>query len=356
MSGRLRLNRQDEIGQLAHALDAMADDLQIRAELAESIAGGDLTREVVLASDKDVLGQALRGMVDRLNMLLQEIKGSSDQIASSSSQMAASSQDLSQGATESASSLEEVMASLNELSAQTTQNAENAATANGLTGDARNVADEGNRQMQKLVTAMEEINVAGGNISRIIKVIDEIAFQTNLLALNAAVEAARAGQHGKGFAVVAEEVRNLAGRSAQAARETSELIEEAVNKARNGSEISDLTAASLREIVESVSKVGDLMDEISVASTEQAQGLAQVNTGLGQIDQVTQRNTATAEESAAASEELSQQARHLQNMLPGFMVRERAGELGVVSLALPEPGGDGHFALPRGEWGTGRAA
>jgi methyl-accepting chemotaxis protein len=356
LSGRLRLDRKDEIGQLARALDTMADDLQARAEMAESIAGGNLDQEVVLASDRDVLGRALREMVDRLNGLMLEIKGASDQIASGSSQMAASSQALSQGATESASSLEEVMASLNQMSAQISQNAENAGSASSLTGEARELADQGNEQMGRLVTAMEEINGAGNKISRIIKVIDEIAFQTNLLALNAAVEAARAGQHGKGFAVVAEEVRNLAGRSAQAAKETSELIEEAVAKARNGSEISDQTVTSLKAIVGGVSKVADLVDEIAVASSEQAQGIGQVNTGLGQIDQVTQQNTATAEESAAAAEELSQQARHLQNMLGGFVVREQGRELGAVSYALPEPEEAGCPALPQGKPGTGWSA
>jgi len=176
--------------------------------------------------------------------------------------------------------------------------------------------------MSSMSSAMEEINQSGQNISKIIKVIDEIAFQTNLLALNAAVEAARAGQHGKGFAVVAEEVRNLAARSAKAAAETAQLIEGSVEKTQNGNEIAGRTSSALEEIVEGITKVSDLVGEIAAASNEQAQGINQVNQGLGQIDTAIQQNTATAEESAAAAEEMSSQAGQLQHMLSRFKLAE----------------------------------
>jgi methyl-accepting chemotaxis protein len=175
--------------------------------------------------------------------------------------------------------------------------------------------------MQEMGASMDEINQAGQNISKIIKVIDEIAFQTNLLALNAAVEAARAGKHGKGFAVVAEEVRNLAARSAKAAKETSELIEGSVQKTIKGNEMAQQTTSALAEIVKGVVQFADLVEDIANKSNEQAQGINQINDGLGQISEVTQQNSANAEESAAASEELFAQAEQLRSMLSTFKLK-----------------------------------
>ena len=330
-SQRMNLESEDEVGLLGKALDEMADSLQKAAGVAEQIAGGNLAVEVTLASERDQLGRALQTMAQSLNQILGRVQGAAEQIAGGSSQVSDSSQSLSQGATQSASSLEEITSSMAEMATQTKLNAENADQASSLAGEARKAAQNGNAQMKQMVKAMGEINAAGQSISKIIKVIDEIAFQTNLLALNAAVEAARAGQHGKGFAVVAEEVRNLAARSAKAASETAELIEGSVKKAENGAGIADKTAAALEEIVSGITRATDLVAEIAAASNEQAQGIGQVNQGLGQIDQVTQQNTANAEESAAASQELSNQADELRRLLARFRLRQSAGQIVAAS-------------------------
>ncbi|WP_224747000.1 methyl-accepting chemotaxis protein [Pelovirga terrestris] len=350
-SMRLNMDRQDEIGILANALDGMAENLSRNADVAEQIADGNLNVEVQLASEKDQLGLALQGMVLNLNDILGQIQVAGEQIASGSGQVADSSQALSQGATESASSLEEISASLNQLSSQTGTNAENANTANQLSTEARNAAEQGSQKMQEMVAAMTEINDAGQSISKIIKVIDEIAFQTNLLALNAAVEAARAGQHGKGFAVVAEEVRNLAARSAKAAAETSELIEGSVQKTANGTAIAGQTAEALQSIVSGIGKVTDLVAEIAAASSEQAQGVSQINQGITQIDQVTQQNTASAEESAAASEELSGQAAQMREMLMRFTLKHGSSAHSNVR-AVPQK----NAAAKKSGWGESAPA
>ena len=332
---RLNLTRQDEIGQMAQSMDRFADSLQNEmVGSLQKLAASDLTFEVVPRDSQDAIRGALKQLGQDLNSLIAQIFTSGEQIASGSLQVADGSNSLSQGATESAASVEEITASMTELASQTKQNAENATQANSLVLQAKEAAEKGNHQMQDMVGAMAEINEAGQNISKIIKVIDEIAFQTNLLALNAAVEAARAGQHGKGFAVVAEEVRNLAARSAQAAKETAELIEGSVQKTANGTRIAGQTEIALKEIVTAVIKATDLVSEIAAASNEQSQGIGQINQGLNQIDQVTQQNTANAEESAAAAEELSGQAEQLRQMLSRFKLNN---QVSVTSNNIGKP-------------------
>jgi methyl-accepting chemotaxis protein len=311
----------DEIGKLMKAFSRMIENIRSQALTAQSIAEGDLTIHVEARSDKDILGIKLAEMVANNNAILSNISIASEEVAAGASQISESSILLSQGATEQASSIEELTASLEEISAQTSMSAKNANKANEFAEKAKITAESGNQQMKEMLNAMDEINSSSTNISKIIKVIDDIAFQTNILALNAAVEAARAGQHGKGFAVVAEEVRNLAARSASAAKETTEMIENSIKKSQVGTNIAQNTAKALNEIVEEVEKVANLVSDISTSSNEQAAGLEQINIGVMQVSQVVQSNSATSEEGAAASEELSGQAQMLRELVGKFKLK-----------------------------------
>ncbi|TCO73138.1 methyl-accepting chemotaxis protein [Marinisporobacter balticus] len=265
---------------------------------------------------------SLNEIIVSLNEVLGDINAASEQVAAGSKQVSDSSQALSQGSAEQASSIEEITASITQIAAQTKQNALNSNKANELALTAKVDAENGNHQMKQMLKAMEEINESSANISKIIKVIDEIAFQTNILALNAAVEAARAGQHGKGFAVVAEEVRNLAARSANAAKETTGLIEGSIKKADIGTKITDDTAVALENIVKVIGNVANIVGDIASASNEQATGVMQVNQAIDQVSKVIQMNTATAEESAAASEELSSQSELLKDRVMIFKLKD----------------------------------
>ncbi len=256
-----------------------------------------------------------RSISKPIQHIITDLSEGSDQVSSASGQIAQSSQMLAEGATEQASSLEQTSASLEQMASQTKQNADNANQANSLAMATRQEAEAGTETMNQMIDSMKAINTSSEKISKIIKVIEEIAFQTNLLALNAAVEAARAGEHGKGFAVVAEEVRNLAQRSAAAAKDTGELIEEAVKRASEGSQMANKAGEMLGGIVDSVRKITDLVGEITAASNEQAQGVDQIGSAVSQMDQVTQNNASNAEEAASASEELNAQADKLQDVV-----------------------------------------
>ena len=315
--------RKDEVGILAASFHKIITSTTQQGQEMRAIANGDLTTEVEIRSEKDVMGKALSELVKKFHALAMSISSSADQVNSGAKQVADSSTGLSQGATEQASSVEELSASMEEITSQTTQNAENAQKTNEMTRTIQKDAEASSARMAEMLKAMEEINASSNSISKIIKVIDDIAFQTNILALNAAVEAARAGQYGKGFAVVAEEVKNLAGKSAGAAKETTELIESSMNKVDAGTKIANETSGALKKIVEGVTQSAELVGEIASASNEQAAALEQVNQGIMEISQVVQSNAAASEECAAASEELSAQADELKNCVSIFKLKEK---------------------------------
>ena len=316
------LKSRDETGLLSRSFDTMIENLRYKGGLLEEVAKGNLAIDIELASDKDVLGNALVGMAESLNEVFGEIKNSVEQLRSGSGQVSQSSQALSQGSTEQASSVEEISSSLTEINSQSRQNADNAGEASSLSKDSVNKAKNGNLEIEVLTKAMQDISASSEETKKVVKVIDDIAFQINLLALNANVEAARAGKYGKGFAVVADEVRNLAVRSAEASKESASMVEESIRSIEKGSESADKSAKNLEEIVEGISKVSSVLDEIAVASREQAQGIEQVNEGIEQINQVTQSNTASSEETAAAAEQLASQAEVLNNLVNKFQLKD----------------------------------
>ncbi|WP_052307091.1 methyl-accepting chemotaxis protein [Acetobacterium woodii] len=289
----------------------------------EEMGQGNLDQHIAsdYLGDFQAIKLALNDITSTLSKTMNEINIAAGQVDMGAKQISDGGQALSQGTTEQASAIQELTASIEEVAAETKRNAMNANQANELAVNVRSNAEKGNTQMATMIDAMGDINDSSNNISKIIKVIDDIAFQTNILALNAAVEAARAGQHGKGFAVVAEEVRSLAARSAEAAKETTGLIEGSIEKVSVGTKIADDTAESLREILNQIDKVAALVGTIAQASNDQASEIAQITQGIEQVSQVVQTNSATAEESAAASEELSGQAEMLKNMVDAFKIK-----------------------------------
>ena len=317
--GRVDVNivkyHDDEFGALADEYMKVVDNIKYQSKIAEEVSNGNLTITVNPKSSEDILGNSMKKLVDDNLHVLSNISEAGSQVTVSSSQVASASQALAQGSTEQASAIEEITASINEIAEKTKQNAEQANEASGLVNTAISDVKEGNEQMKNMVGAMQEINKSSESISKIIKVIDDIAFQTNILALNAAVEAARAGEAGKGFAVVAEEVRSLAAKSASAAAETAELIEESIGKVNAGSKIADETAEAMETIAKTVQQSEVIINGIAESSNYQATAVAQIEQAVTQVSQVVQTNSATSEECAAASEELSNQATKMREML-----------------------------------------
>ena len=316
-------NLSDSIRSLIKIFNGIIDDMRKGLTL---LSNGDFTFDSkateFYVGDFQQLGTSMHQITDRLSTTMGQINQASDQVSAGSDQVSAGAQALSQGATQQASSIEELAAAINEISSQVKENAQNAQHGSELAEVAGTKLEKGNSQMQEMIVAMEDISDKSGQIRKIIKTIEDIAFQTNILALNAAVEAARAGIAGKGFAVVADEVRNLASKSAEASENTAILIEESIQAVGKGTKLADATAQTLTEVVKSAEQVVVVVDKISRASSEQASSIAQVTLGVDQISSVVQTNSATAEESAAASEELSGQAQMLKTLVGQFKLKD----------------------------------
>ena len=312
----------DEFGELVDEYRRVVDNIKYQADIAQEVSNGNLTVKVNPKSQEDLLGNSLKKLVEDNFHALSNISDAGTQVTISSSQVASASQALAQGSTEQASAIEEITASIDEIAEKTKQNAEQANEAAKLVENAIEDVKKGNKQMEDMVAAMQDINKSSESISKIIKVIDDIAFQTNILALNAAVEAARAGEAGKGFAVVAEEVRSLAAKSASAAGETAELIEDSIGKVSMGSKIADDTARALGEITSVVQESEVIINGIAESSNYQATAVAQIEQAINQVSQVVQTNSATSQQCAASSEELSNQAARMRDMLSIYNLGE----------------------------------
>ncbi|MGL6227568.1 MAG: methyl-accepting chemotaxis protein [Thermoguttaceae bacterium] len=315
------LNRKDEVGLMARSFTKMLDELRCIADLASKLEVGNWNVHVAVKSEKDQVNKSLASMIASINTTLCSVSSAVKIVETGAGQISTASENLSEGAAESASSIEQISAVMATLDQKVKINETTALESTQAVEEAHIAAVDGQGLMQRLLISMKEITDTSSTVKKVIKMIDDIAFQTNLLALNAAVEAARAGQHGKGFAVVAEEVRNLASRSAKAARETADLIDQSTKQIESGAGLAEKTGDVLNQVVDKQQRASQLVQDISHSSKEQSEGVSQVVHGIQQIEAVTQRNASQAEETSAESKSLSAQASKLHELVSQFQLR-----------------------------------
>jgi len=320
----------DEVGRFSRGFAKMMEDILAKVAVLECAATGDLTQRAPAASEYDTLANATNTLIANLNTMTCEVRTAIDQMSTGIAQISLGAQSLAQSAMEQSTTMEGLMRTIGEVSNQAEDNAKHSQEASDITTAIWGSAEEGRDSMDKMTQAMEEINAASQSISTVMKAIDDIAFQTNILSLNAAVEAARAGQHGRGFAVVADEVRNLATKSASAANDTSALIADTITKSGMGSEIVKDTSEYLNKIMNGVSESTWLLKNIATATAEQNESIEAINKGFGQLTDVVHQNSATAEESAAATEQMSSQAGVLLDLVSRFKTEVRDEALPIA--------------------------